>query len=110
MKKLEKKEVNLKKQDSGNCTDKKCPFHGVLKLRGMSFIGIVFKKDSYGSATVIWERLFFLPKYERYEKRRSKVRVHNPKCISAQIGDKVKITETRPISKTKNFVIVEVMK
>ena len=113
MKKLEKKETKelvIKQQDNKNCIDKKCPFHGSLKLRGMSFVGTVLKKDAYRSATVVWERLFFLPKYERYERRKSKVRVHNPECINAQIGNKVKITETRPISKTKNFVIVEVMK
>lgn len=98
------------KAPSKKCNDKKCPFHGNLKVRGMIFTGIVVKKDTHKSASVVWERLFYLPKYERYGKRKSKVRVHNPECINAEIGDKVKIIGTRPISKTKHFVIIEVLK
>ncbi len=48
-----------------------------------------------------------MQKYERYEKKRTKLHVHNPECIDANIGDIVRIAETRPISKTKNFVIIE---
>jgi len=43
-------------------------------------------------------------------KKRSRVAAHNPVCINAKIGDKVRIAECRPISKTKAFVIIEVMK
>ncbi len=89
------------------CTDKKCPFHGSLKTRGRLFTGTVIKMDTHRSATVEWTRQYYLPKYERYEVRKSRVRVHNPDCIKAQIGDKVKITECRPISKMKHFVIIE---
>lgn len=46
-------------------------------------------------------------KYERYEKRTSKIHAHNPPCINAQAGDTVKIMECRPLSKTKSFVVVE---
>ena len=64
-------------------------------------------KAKSNSATIEWPRLSYLHKYERYEKKRSKVRSHNPPCINAKIGDEVKIIECRPISKTKKFVIVE---
>ena len=43
----------------------------------------------------------------RYEKRRSKILAHNPPCIDAKKGDKVKIAECRPISKNVSFVVVE---
>ncbi len=89
------------------CADKKCPFHGELRVRGRSFEGIVLKKDVHRSATVEWGRTIKIPKYERYEKKRTKIHVHNPPCIDAKEGDKVKIMECKPISKTKNFVIVE---
>ena len=46
-------------------------------------------------------------KFERYEKRRTRIKVHNPECINAKEGDIVKISECRPLSKTKNFVIIE---
>lgn len=89
------------------CKDKKCPFHGEIKLHGRIFTGTLIKKDTNRSATVEWTRIHELPKYERHEQRRSRVRVHNPDCIKAEIGDKVKIAECRPISKTKHFVIIE---
>ena len=89
------------------CDDKKCPFHGNLKPRGRIFTGIIKSKDPNRTATVYWKRLLYLKKYERYEKKNTKIKVHNPSCINAYIGDTVKIMETRPISKTKKFVIIE---
>ncbi len=92
------------------CNDKKCPFHGALKLRGMTFIGNIIKTDLHRTATIEFERQFFIQKYERKEVRFSRLKAHNPSCIGAKIGELVKIVETRPLSKTKNFVIVEVIR
>ena len=89
------------------CDDAKCPFHGHIKVRGRIFTGEVVAKDLHKSATVIWYRKQYIPKYERSEKRKTKIRVHNPPCINAQVNDMVKIIETRPLSKTKHFVIIE---
>ncbi|MBW2979110.1 30S ribosomal protein S17 [Candidatus Woesearchaeota archaeon] len=88
------------------CKDKKCPFHGNVKIRGRKLKGVVIAKDLHRSATVLIERMKYLPKYERYEKRLRKIRVHNPSCIDADVGDEVMIAETRPLSKTKHFVII----
>ncbi len=90
-----------------SCNDNNCPFHGNLGLRGRSFVGTVIAKDVHKTATVEWLRKYFIPKYERHETRLTKVRVHNPPCINAEVGDKVMIMETRPLSKTKHFVIIE---
>jgi len=92
---------------SKSCEDINCPFHGNLSLRGMSFIGTVISTNMHKTAVVEWIRRYFLPKYERYEKRRTKVHVHNPLCIDAKIGDRVQIKQCRQLSKTKNFVIVK---
>lgn len=89
------------------CTDKKCPFHGGLKLRGRIFTGVVLAKDTHRTATIEWSYSVLVPKYERREPRRTKIRVHNPPCIDANIGDMVRVSETKPLSKTKNFVIIE---
>jgi small subunit ribosomal protein S17 len=89
------------------CEDQNCPFHSNLKTRGRVFTGKVVSKDLHKSAKIEWKRQYFIPKYERYEKRLSKISVHNPKCIDAQVGDQVRVMETRPISKTKHFVIIE---
>ena len=40
-------------------------------------------------------------------KKRTKMRVHNPPCIDASVGDKVTVMECKPLSKTKKFVIIE---
>ena len=42
-------------------------------------------------------------------KRSSKIRFHAEDNIS-KLGDKVKIKETKPISKTKSWELVEIMK
>ena len=89
------------------CNDNKCPFHGSLKLRGRSFSGLVITTDVHKSSVVEWERRFYIPKYERHEKRRSRVRAHNPSCINAKEGDFVTVYECRPLSKTKHFVIIQ---
>ena len=92
------------------CVDKNCPFHGNIKIRGRLFEGEVISDSSQSTVTVEWPRYFYLRKYERYEKRRSDVKAHNPKCINARKGNKVLIAECRPLSKTKHFVVVKVLK
>jgi len=109
--KTEKKEKTpVDVEPTKDCKDKNCPTHGNLKVRGRSFTGKVVSSKMHKSATVVWERYRFIKKYERYEKKRTKIHAHNPPCIDAKEGDIVKIMETRPLSKTKNFVILEVIK
>nr|AJS12215.1 small subunit ribosomal protein S17 [uncultured archaeon] len=89
------------------CADVKCPFHGNLSTRGRRFTGTVTSTKTRKTAIVEFERLHFLKKYERYEKRRTKLKVHNTECINAKDGDIVTVIECRPLSKTKNFVIIQ---
>src|SRR3989344_3570699 len=91
------------------CEDRKCPFHGEISVKQETYTGKVIRKDASRSATIEWERRQFIPKYERYELRRSRLRVHNAPCVDAAVGDIVRVMKTRPISKTKNFAIVEVV-
>src|SRR3989344_8883209 len=105
---MNKKGIGLELEaPKNNCNDKHCVYHGKLSVRGRQFLGKVKKLGGTSSATVEWQRIFFVPKYQRYEKRRTKLNVHNPECISAKIGDKVRIMECRKISKTKSFIIIE---
>jgi len=90
------------------CDDKNCPFHGGLKVRGRTFVGIVKSAKAKKTSTVEWTRWKIIKKYERYEKRKTKICVHNPPCINAAEGDEVMIAECRPLSKTKNFVVVSI--
>ncbi len=98
-----------KKASNSAFHDLKCPFTGSLGVKNEILKGIVIKKDTGKSATIQWDRPYFVPKYERYEQRRSRLRVHNPPCLDAQIGDQVIVARTRPLSKTKNHVIIHIL-
>ncbi|MFH1774983.1 MAG: 30S ribosomal protein S17 [Methanobacteriota archaeon] len=94
-------------QPKEKCSNKNCPFHGDLKVRGQIIEGRVVSDKMRRTVVVERDYLHYLRKFERYEKRRSKISAHNPECIAARIGDSVKIMECRPISKTKSFVVIE---
>ena len=91
------------------CTDKKCPIHGEISVRGNVFTGTVISAKP--SKTVVVERpiVKFVPKYERYTKSKSRITAHNPECIDAKEDDVVKIGETRKLSKTKSFVVIKII-
>jgi small subunit ribosomal protein S17 len=71
---------------------------------GKTFDGIVVKAAMKDTCTVEVQRYEKHPKYKKYIRRSKKFLVHNP-GNSVQVGDKVTIRETRPISKMKRFVI-----
>jgi len=98
--------IDVKEPDR-ECDDVNCPFHGKLPVRGQIIEGVVVSDKA--EKTVVVQRTYMkkIRKYERYEKRRSKIHAHNPPCIAAKAGDVVKIMECRPLSKTKSFVVVE---
>lgn len=89
------------------CSDPKCPFHGKLSVRGRILEGVVVSDKMSHTVTVELERMQAVSKYERYERRTSRLHAHNPPCITARVGDKVKVMECRRLSKTKAFVVVE---
>lgn len=96
-----------------SCADRLCPKHGdrKLKLRGRTFEGIVIRK-LHGRVTIVFERMLKLPKYERYEKRRTKIHARLPDCMKDEVnvGDLIQIAETRPISKMIHFVVSKVVR
>ncbi len=75
--------------------------------RGRTFTGKVISSKMAKTAKIQWDRRSYLYKYERYQKKKSSVMAHVPEGINIAIGDTVRIAECRPISKTKNFIIVE---
>ncbi len=94
---------------SAKCTDRNCPFHGEVRVRGRQFVGKVISDKMTKTVTVQWERRKYWPKYERTEMLLSSVKAHNPACINAKTNQVVRIMETRPLSKTKNFTVVQVL-
>jgi small subunit ribosomal protein S17 len=99
-----------KPSKSPKSIDPKDPFHGSVKVRGRIFTGTVVSARMQKTVTVEWPLRKFNKKYERFEMRRTRVKAHNPEVIDAREGDLVRIAETRPLSKTKNFVVIEVLK
>jgi len=55
------------------------------------------------------ERRFRHPRYEKIIRRTSKLYAHDGKN-ECQIGDKVKVMETRPLSKLKRWRLAEILK
>ena len=89
--------------------DKNCPFNSPLRVRGNIMTGTVVSAAAPLTATVQVERQVLLPKYKRYQKKFSKIHVHNPTIIDAQVGDIVDFIGCRPLSKTKSAVIVRIV-
>ena len=89
------------------CDSIKCPWHGQLKVRGRIFVGKVISTKPARTAIIKWDYYNYIPKYERYERRNTSVAAHNPACVNVSVGDKVRISECRPLSKTKKFVVIE---
>lgn len=78
-----------------------------FRTHGRTFTGKVVSDKMHRTVTVQWERRHYVPKYQRYQRRYSKVKAHNPDEIDAKVGDIVTVMETKPISKTKNFVVIK---
>lgn len=108
---MKARDIGIKvKPPEKECRDEKCPYHGSLPLRGKILEGKVVSARAQKTVIVEREYLHYLPKYERYERRHSRIAAYNPECISAREGDVVTIAECRPLSKTKSFVVIEVKK
>ena len=60
------------------------------------------------SITVLIERLVRHPLYGKQLRRSTKIKAHDENNVCQQ-GDLVRIKETRPISKTKSWTLVEVV-
>ena len=95
------------KQPKKTCEDKNCPFHGTLPVRGRVLDGVVATAKMDKTIVVEREYLQFSKKFTRYERRRSHIPSHSPPCIELKEGDRVRVAECRPISKTVSFVVVE---
>ena len=89
------------------CQDSRCPFHGSLKVRGRLLKGKAVSTEGKGFVVVQMAYLHMVRKFNRGERRRSRVSAHLPDCLEVQDGDEVTIGECRPLSKTISFVVVE---
>lgn len=68
-------------------------------------VGNVVGDKTDKTITVQVERRFKHPIYNKYVKRNDKYAAHDP-ANAYKIGDRVRIIESRPISKTKSWVVL----
>nr|WP_317129401.1 30S ribosomal protein S17 [Flaviaesturariibacter aridisoli] len=71
-------------------------------------IGVVTSNKMTKTITVAVERKVKHPIYGKFVKKTSKFHAHDDKN-EASIGDVVRIMETRPLSKTKRWRLVEIV-
>ncbi|CAB1073050.1 30S ribosomal protein S17 [Alkalispirochaeta odontotermitis] len=81
-----------------------------MKHRGMKrqLIGTVVSNKADKTATVLVERLVKHRMYLKYVRRRAKFAAHDARN-DCQIGDKVLISESRPISKSKRWRVIKIV-
>ena len=70
--------------------------------------GKVISDRMESTAIVEVQALVSHPVYKRIIKRKKKFAAHNPEN-KAKIGDRVRMVETRPLSKTKRWRVVEIL-
>lgn len=71
-------------------------------------IGVVVSNKMDKSITVAVERRVKHPKYGKFVKKTSTFMAHDEEN-DVNIGDTVRIMETRPLSKNKNWRLIEVI-
>jgi len=77
---------------------------GLRKTR----VGIVVSDKMDKTITIAIERKVPHPIYKKYFKKTTKLMAHDEKS-ECRVGDKVKIMETRPLSKSKRWRLVEIV-
>ena len=70
--------------------------------------GIVTSDKMDKTAVVEVERLVMDPLYGKYLKRRSRFMAHDEKN-ECKVGDRVRIQESRPLSRHKRWVVKEIL-
>ncbi|KAG6004725.1 ribosomal 40S subunit protein S11A [Claviceps maximensis] len=84
----------------GSYIDKKCPFTGLVSIRGRILTGTVVSTKMHRTLIIRREYLHFIPKYSRYEKRHKNLAAHVSPAFRVEEGDQVTVGQCRPLSKT----------
>lgn len=71
-------------------------------------VGVVVGNKMDKTAAVLVSRLKKHSTYKKYVKSQTKYMAHDPQNMCL-VGDKVRIIETRPISKRKRWQVVEII-
>ncbi len=84
------------------------PLADGARLRRKVRTGVVVSDQNDKTVTVLVERQFAHPLYTKQVKKTKKYRAHD-ETNEYKTGDVVRITETRPLSKTKRWRVIELL-
>ncbi|MHA1913267.1 MAG: 30S ribosomal protein S17 [Promethearchaeota archaeon] len=100
--------VTPPKAKAEECSDEVCPFHGTTRIRGKITQGVVVSKNSKNTVIIRRDYVQFVKKFQRYERRNTRLACHLPECLihEIEIGDLIRVGESRKISKTKAFIVL----
>ncbi|KAA8647404.1 40S ribosomal protein uS17 [Aspergillus tanneri] len=93
----------------GSYIDKKCPFTGLVSIRGRILTGRVVSTKMHRTIVIRREYLHYVPKYNRYEKRHKNLAAHVSPAFRVEEGDWVTVGQCRPLSKTVRFNVLRVL-
>lgn len=79
------------------------------RLQRKNMVGVVTSDKMQKTIVVSVERLVKHPRYKKYVHKYTTLKAHDEKN-EAKHGDQVEIVQTRPLSKTKNWRLVKVLK
>ena len=98
----------MKKETSETVEQAEVPATGGARRRRKIRTGVVVSDQNDKTVTVLVERQFAHPLYTKQVKKTKKYRAHDENN-EYRTGDVVRITETRPLSKTKRWRVLELL-
>lgn len=79
------------------------------KIKGKIFTGVVVSAKTPKTVIVAIVSMHRHPLYKKAVRKTRRFAAHN-ESLALAIGDNVRIQETKPISKTKHFIVLEKVK
>jgi len=102
---MAQKTNNIKSKE-GKKTEVLSNKKNVVPTRGRIFEGTVTKK--FPTRVVVeFERPVYVPKYQRFYKKKTRLHARLPKDMEINVGDYIKIQECRPLSKIIHFIVIQ---
>ena len=71
--------------------------------------GVVVSDKMEKTITVVVERLEMHRRYKKFVRRKTKMKAHDENG-EAKVGDLVRISETRPLAKTKRWRLLQILR
>lgn len=79
-----------------------------MQTKRKEYIGQVVSDKMEKTVVVAIDRMVQDPRYKKFIRRTSKLKAHDEKN-ECHVGDRVKLIETRPLSREKRWVVIEVL-